>query len=847
MRAAVVGMMLVALLAFASDRSFGQPNPGQQQQPRFGFGNLLGDPQETAGPAQAVVRPAQAVVPATNRLDVPASEELEDAKKQIHQAFGITEANKNDPKEKKIELAERLNTAADKTKEKDDPASKYALLEESQEWFSQAGDVDNAVRLLNAQGWLFKINIPEAKLKLIKEFPKPTGATAKKKLVELALKMADEALESDQVEIAENAIDLANTENAIELAQKLAGPGLLKTCAQEKARVKERRGACDECQMALAVLAKNPANKPANSVVGKYYSIDKHDWEKGLPYLIQGPQDSLQDYAMREQTLRQNKTKVSAANIIDQMFDLAGDWWTLSEDPKEKDEKLATGIKTHASCLYAELLPNLKHPVKTVLAQRRAAGGINKCPLPPKPKRIENSIGMEFVEIPTKPLFLLGKYEVTQSQFKKVMGVEPWVNQGGVQSGVQKEDTNAASYVDWDAAILFCKNLTESEREKGTLPKNEEYRLPTPEEWEYACRAGTETAFSFGDDEKQLGDFGWFDGNTKNVGQGFAQKVGMKKPNPWELHDMHGNVFEWCGSQAVPDPEVCGGSWSGNEGFCKLPNFSVRGRDRPASDVGFRVARSPEVSRENPTLAPRAELETFTHPIIGMEFVGIPKGKFRMGEDRGVVGVILTKPFWLGKYEVTQSQFKKVMATEPWVNAVDVQIDGDNAAPYVDWNDATAFCQRLTNTDHKNGKLPASESYHLPTEAQWEYACRAGTQTKFSFENAAEQFGDYGWFNGNTKNVGDRFSHKVGLKKPNPWGLYDMHGNVWESCSDWYGRGLSGGPDPVGPGNGPDRVFRGGSWWSFPDYCRSALRGHDAPSVRNSYLGFRVARSQSAQ
>ena len=101
MRAAVVGMMLVALLAFASDRSFGQPNPGQQQQPRFGFGNLLGDPQETAGPAQAVVRPAQAVVPATKQLDVPAEAERKNAAKEIHDTFKIGGAKS---KEKKIEL-----------------------------------------------------------------------------------------------------------------------------------------------------------------------------------------------------------------------------------------------------------------------------------------------------------------------------------------------------------------------------------------------------------------------------------------------------------------------------------------------------------------------------------------------------------------------------------------------------------------------------------------------------------------------------------------------------------------------------------------------------------------------
>ena len=381
MRAAVVGMMLVALVAFASDRSFGQ------QQPRRGLDNLLGDTQETAGPAQAFV-------PATNQLDVPAEAELKDVDKQIKTAYEADSTG--NPKL----LAEKLNAAADETKEKDDPAFKYVLLLESQEAFMQAGDVDNAVQLLNARGGLFKINMPVEKLKLIKEFPKPTGAIGKK-LIDLSLKMTDEALEADQVEIAEDAVELA-----LALARKSAGPDRLKTCALERTRVKERRVAFDECQTALAVLAKNPADQEANSVVGRYYSTDKHDWEKGLPYLIQGKQDSLKDYATREQALRQNK--VPADNTIEQMFLLAGDWWTLSKDTKGKDKKLATGIETHARDLYAELQPNLTRPVDKELARTRAAGGRNMAGNKPdkgRPKldAIENSIGMEFVELPDLP------------------------------------------------------------------------------------------------------------------------------------------------------------------------------------------------------------------------------------------------------------------------------------------------------------------------------------------------------------------------------------------------------------------------------------------------------------
>ena len=236
---------------------------------------------------------------------------------------------------------------------------------------------------------------------------------------------------------------------------------------------------------------------------------------------------------------------------------------------------------------------------------------------------------------------------------------------------------------------------------------------------------------------------------------------------------------------------------------------------------------------------------------IGMELIEIPAGTFTMGSPAGEKGrqeneeqvtVTLTKPFGLGKTEVTQGQWNKVMGTAPWEGKPFAQADKDCPTSCVDWNDATAFCQRLTDTEHTNGKLPAGESYRLPTEAEWEYACRAGTQTAWSFGDDESLFGNYGWFEGNVFS----YPHAVGLKKPNPWGLFDMHGSVFEWCSDWYDRKLSGGTDPVGPEGGSRHVLRGGGWWRNTGYCRSARRS-SVPSYRHNDLGFRVARSQSAQ
>jgi formylglycine-generating enzyme required for sulfatase activity len=134
--------------------------------------------------------------------------------------------------------------------------------------------------------------------------------------------------------------------------------------------------------------------------------------------------------------------------------------------------------------------------------------------------------------------------------------------------------------------------------------------------------------------------------------------------------------------------------------------------------------------------------------------------------------------------------------------------------------------------------------FSLPTEAQWEYACRAGTQTQFSFGDDPEykQLGDYAWYAGNALGKGEAYAHAVGTKKPNTWGPYDMHGNVWEWCSDWYGEYAEGDAvDPTGPAKGDDRVLRGGSWYSDPRYVRSAHRIRSPADNRGTDFGCRLA------
>lgn len=233
-----------------------------------------------------------------------------------------------------------------------------------------------------------------------------------------------------------------------------------------------------------------------------------------------------------------------------------------------------------------------------------------------------------------------------------------------------------------------------------------------------------------------------------------------------------------------------------------------------------------------------------------------PAGTFTMGspedeEDRKdnetQVEVTLTRGFWMGRTTVTQGQFVSVMGTRPWVGKQYVEEGSNHPATYVDWDDATELCRKLTEQEHRAERLPAGWSYRLPTEAEWEYACRAETDSAYSFGDDAAKLGEYGWFRDNANDVGEEYAHEVGLKKPNAWGLCDLHGNVWEWCSDWFAEELRGGRDPRGPTEGSYRVPRGGCWRNLAKYCRSASRAWFAPSDRYSDLGFRLAMSPSGK
>jgi formylglycine-generating enzyme required for sulfatase activity len=239
-----------------------------------------------------------------------------------------------------------------------------------------------------------------------------------------------------------------------------------------------------------------------------------------------------------------------------------------------------------------------------------------------------------------------------------------------------------------------------------------------------------------------------------------------------------------------------------------------------------------------PASQPAKELTLDLGGGVTMEFVLIRPGWFLMGSNNGlsdekpVHKVTISKAFYLAKTPTTQEQWHAVMGTNP------SNFKGaKNPVEEVTWYDCQAFNRKLAE------KVGRRLKCHLPTEAQWEYACRAGSTGNFCYGDDETRLGDYAWFRGNTEDGihPSGMTHPVAQKKPNAWGLYDMHGNVWEWCEDWKGEYPSGEvTDPTGAPSGSSRVCRGGSFMYPPRFCRSASRPAGPPRIPNWDLGFRV-------
>ena len=247
---------------------------------------------------------------------------------------------------------------------------------------------------------------------------------------------------------------------------------------------------------------------------------------------------------------------------------------------------------------------------------------------------------------------------------------------------------------------------------------------------------------------------------------------------------------------------------------------------------------------------PSSRPDSNSRPAISPQgkMVWIEGGSFTMGSPLSEVdrksnegpqtSVTISGGFWMGIYEVTQAEYQAVIGSNPSVFTGDVNRPVD----HVNWNAAMVYCAALTTSERAAGRCPADWAYRLPTEAEWEYACRAGTTTRFSHgdDRGDSNLGNYAWYSRNSSST----THPVGEKAPNAWGLYDMHGNIWEWCQDsWDGSANYPGGSTIDPlvTTGSFRVLRGGAWSSFAGGAGCAYRGYGERGFAISgYGGFRA-------
>ncbi|MBW2737883.1 MAG: SUMF1/EgtB/PvdO family nonheme iron enzyme [Deltaproteobacteria bacterium] len=296
-------------------------------------------------------------------------------------------------------------------------------------------------------------------------------------------------------------------------------------------------------------------------------------------------------------------------------------------------------------------------------------------------------------------------------------------------------------------------------------------------------------------------------------------------------------------SYQTPAPGTLPGHGLGEFVF-RSPKGITRITENSRTPPSSQKRRSQE-PRTTVAMAPRpSSLEkgqSFTNSI-GMKFVLIPSGTFMMGsplneperfKDERQHRVTITKPFYMQTTEVTQGQWREVMGSNP---SRFKDCGADCPVEEVFWNDAQEFIRKLNRKER-------ADKYRLPTEAEWEYACRADSITRFCFGDSDGKLGEYAWYIGNSSLK----THSVGQKQPNVWGLYDMHGNVWEWVEDDWHENYKGAPTDgrawIDEPRGSNRVIRGGSWNFVAQYCRSAIRYDVSPDNRNNNLGFRLSRS----
>jgi formylglycine-generating enzyme required for sulfatase activity len=426
--------------------------------------------------------------------------------------------------------------------------------------------------------------------------------------------------------------------------------------------------------------------------------------------------------------------------------------------------------------------------------------------------------------------FNIGKYEVTQAQWKAIMGYNPSYFTG---------DKLPVEMVSWDDAQEFIYRLNAATGKR--------YRLPTEAEWEYAARGGDKSKGYRYSGGNNIDNIAWYDNNADST----THTVGLKQANELGIYDMSGNVYEWCSdwygdysSSTQTNPRgpatgsyrvIRGSSWNRIPSYCRVAFRGYNSPDIGRHRLGLRLVLQDGSSAQVTENSESSSVDNNAKTLPAEpDIVFVQGGTFTMGctseqgDDCGSaerpVHQVTVSSFNIGKYEVTQAQWKAIMGNNP------SYFKGDKLpVEQVSWNDVQEFIRRLNAATGKQ--------YRLPTEAEWEYAACGGDQRNGYKYSGGNNIGNVAWYDSNSGNA----THAVGKKQANELGIYDMSGNVWEWCSDWYGAySASAQTNPTGPASGSDRVVRGGGKDAGASDCRLTIRYGNSHGSGDVDLGFRL-------
>ncbi len=435
--------------------------------------------------------------------------------------------------------------------------------------------------------------------------------------------------------------------------------------------------------------------------------------------------------------------------------------------------------------------------------------------------------------------YYIGRCEVTQELWEAVMGSNPSYFKGA---------QNPVECVSWNDCQEFVSRLSSL--------TGRTFRLPTEAEWEYAARGGKKSSHYKYSGSDNIDDVAWYDDNSGDK----TRPVGTKSPNELGIYDMSGNVYEWCsdwygsysaGAQTNPQGPssgscrvLRGGPWDGYAGICRVLSRYADFPSYSYSSRGLRLVLVPNevtsIPQQQEQYSPQQEYgggfsnQTITVKGVSFEMVYVEGGSFDMGatseqgsdawDNEKPVHSVTLSGYYIGRCEVTQELWEAVMGSNP-SNFRGAQ----NPVESVSWNDCQNFIKKLNSL--------TGMTFRLPTEAEWEYAARGGNKSSHYKYSGSGNIGDVAWYGGNSGGK----THAVGTKSPNELGIYDMSGNVWEWCSDWYGSYRSGArTNPQGPSSGSLRVLRGGSWYHNARYCRVSNRLDYFPDDSRYFIGLRL-------